>query len=153
MPYYDHIADLYNELHGEEQKKKLQLIIPFLDSNSILDVGCGTGIASPQESVGVDPSKELLARNTVCKETYEGKAEALPFPNKSFDIITCLTAIHHCDIEKTLQEFKRVARKKIIISVLKRIVQHESLVQKIKKELRVIKEIDEEKDIILVATL
>ncbi len=148
--YYDDISDSYNELHGEEQKKKLILILPFIDSDSVLDVGCATGIASPRGSIGVDPSKKLLVQNTVCKKTYEGKGEKLPFPHKSFDIITCLTVIHHCDLKQALAEFKRVARKKIIISVLKRAQNYSTIVAEIKKELKVIKEIEEEKDRIFV---
>ncbi len=151
--YYDSIADSYNELHGNEQKKKLHLILPFLDSDSILDVGCGTGIASLPSAVGIDPSKQLLKKNTTNKKTYCGVAEDLPFPDKSFDIILCLTAIHHCDLDRALAEFKRVARKKIIISVLKRITQHWKIVQTIQKKLKIIKEIDEDKDTIIICAV
>ena len=151
--YYDAIADSYNELHGNEQKKKLHLILPFLDSDSILDVGCGTGVASLPAAVGIDPSKNLLQKNTTNKKKYCGVAEDLPFPNQSFDIILCLTGIHHCNLKQALAEFRRVARKKIIISVLKRITQHKKIVQTIRKELNIIKEIDEEKDVILVCAV
>ena len=149
--YYDEIADSYNELHGEEQKKKLRLILPFIDSSSVLDVGCGTGIASVDFAVGIDPSKSLLEQNKINREKHLGNAEKLPFKDKSFDTIICITAIQHCNIDKTLKEFKRVARRKIIISVLKRIDNYENIVAKIKKALKVKKEINEEKDLIIIS--
>jgi ubiquinone/menaquinone biosynthesis C-methylase UbiE len=149
--YYDNIAFSYNELHGLEQKKKLGVIRPFLDSDSILDVGCATGIASPKGAVGVDPSKELLKLNKGI--AVLGNAERLPFADKSFDIITCLTVIHHCDVDKSLREFLRVANKKIIVSVLKGSDKFDTIVGKIKSKLNVVKEIKEEKDLILIAEL
>ena len=49
------------------------------------------------------------------------------------------------------KQFKKVARKKIIISVLKRIDNYNNVVAKIKKELKVEKEINEEKDLIIIS--
>ena len=47
--YYDKIAKGYNELHAEEQKKKLAIIKKYIQpekSDLLLDVGCGTGVSS-----------------------------------------------------------------------------------------------------------
>ena len=145
---YNSIAPSYNELHGEEQLKKLELIKPFLDSDLILDVGCGTGIASPEGSVGVDPSYELLKYNP--NKFVVGHAEKLPFKNKSFDIITCMTAIHHFELDKALNEMKRVAKKKVIISVLRKAKNFDKIVERIKEEFKVSKILLEEKDVILI---
>jgi len=149
--YYNTIAPSYNELHGEEQLKKLSQIEPYLNSKSILDVGCGTGIASPKDAVGLDPSYELLKQNP--NEFKVGYAEDLPFEDKSFDIITCLTAIHHFHIDKSLAEMERVAKKKIIISVLKKAKNFDEIIDKIKSKFKVNKIILEEKDIILIANV
>ena len=58
---YNNIAKSYNELHGEEQIKKLDIIKKNIKIISpLLDVGCGTGISTNYfnvESVGVDNSK------------------------------------------------------------------------------------------------
>lgn len=149
--YYNTIAPSYNELHGKEQLKKLELIKQFIDSDSILDVGCGTGIASPEGSVGVDPSYELLKYNP--NKFVVGHAEKLPFKNKSFDIITCMTAIHHFELEKALDEIERVAKKKVIISVLRKAKEFEDIIEKIKEKFKVSKILLEEKDVILVCEL
>jgi ubiquinone/menaquinone biosynthesis C-methylase UbiE len=149
--YYNHLAFSYDELYGEEQKRKLALIEPFLDSKSILDVGCGTGIASPEGAVGVDSSKELLEKNQ--NTTMLGIAEALPFADKSFDIITCMTAIHHFDLDKSLEEMQRVAINKVIITVLKKAQKFEQIVLKVKEKFNLIEEVDEEKDLILILSV
>ena len=46
MTYYDQISQGYEELHKEEQLKKVELIKKHLKlnkENKLLDVGCGTG--------------------------------------------------------------------------------------------------------------
>ena len=154
MDYYNTISSSYDELHGEEQIKKLSLIKPFLDSKSILDIGCGTGIASPHGSVGIDPSEELLKLNpNYPEECILGSVERLPFQDKSFDIITCLTAIHHFDLNLALEEMKRVAKKKVIISVLRKSNKFEEIVDAIKESFKVTNYILEEKDVIMVCQI
>ena len=76
--YYDSIANGYNELHGEEQYKKLKIVQDFLKDDPdieftsellLFDVGCGTGISTmafPCYCAGLDPAIKLLiqANNT-----------------------------------------------------------------------------------------
>jgi ubiquinone/menaquinone biosynthesis C-methylase UbiE len=46
----------------------------------------------------------------------EGFIERLPFPDKSFDIVTCTHTIEHIiHLKQALEELKRVARKQIMI--------------------------------------
>lgn len=96
---------------------------------SVLEVGAGIGtlairLAKEGFSVtGVDVSSEALRRATqaaagegVAVTWREGFAEALPFPDKSFDYITCCHTLEHVkDLAKVTSEFKRIARKKIIV--------------------------------------
>jgi ubiquinone/menaquinone biosynthesis C-methylase UbiE len=65
MAYYDSISRGYDELHGEEQTAKLNLVKEHYNPSSedlVLDVGCGTGISMGFDCrmVGVDPSLGLL---------------------------------------------------------------------------------------------
>jgi ubiquinone/menaquinone biosynthesis C-methylase UbiE len=148
MGYYDEISKSYNELHGEEQKKKFNLIKKFIHGK-VLDVGCGTGISTPKGAVGIDPSAELLKQHP--GKTVKGCAEQLPFPDKSFDTVICLTAVHNfSDIEKGLREIKRVGKKTFIISVLKKSPKFDEIIEKIKKIIKPNKTIDEEKDLIFI---
>ena len=133
MKYYDEIASGYNELHKKEQLKKLKIIQKELTVgkyNRLLDVGCGTGLSFEFfncKIFGIDPSLELLKHipNKFLGKvmTKQASAEKIPFPDKYFDIIISVTAIQNFeDVDKALQEIKRVAKPKaqIIITCLKR---------------------------------
>jgi len=127
MNFYSKIARSYNELHKEEQLNKLKFIIPRINkSKSLLDIGCGTGISTIKtiNSVGIDPSKELIK---IAKSSYPKikflvrEAESLPFKNKSFYTVISVTAIQNFkDIKKAIKEIERVAQKLIIITCLKK---------------------------------
>lgn len=68
----------------------------------VLDVACGTGVlacaaaervGSSGSVVGLDPNPEMLAvarRKRTRIEWQDGRAEAIPFPNESFDAVISL---------------------------------------------------------------
>ncbi|WP_242393230.1 class I SAM-dependent methyltransferase, partial [Anaeromyxobacter oryzisoli] len=77
-----------------------------------LDVGCGTGAllvalrreAKPARLVGVDPDPDMLAQAEpklraagVAAELLRGSADALPFPDGSFDVVVSSLMFHHLD--------------------------------------------------------
>jgi SAM-dependent methyltransferase len=96
---------------------------------SVLEVGAGIGtlairLAKEGFSVtGIDVSTEALRRaqaaaadEGVALHWHEGFAETLPFPDKSFDYITCCHTLEHVkDLTRATAEFKRIARKKIVV--------------------------------------
>jgi len=153
MEYYDEISKGYDELHGEEQKKKAKVILDNLEikpSDKLLDVGCGTGIATelfPCDKTGIDPSKELLKHAKFpVKQAF---AEDLPFPDKSFDIVISLTAVHNFkNVKKGLEEMQRVAKRDIIISVLKKSMKFKEIENIIKELFEVKARIDALQDVI-----
>ena len=107
-----------------------QLILSALGARgSVLDVGAGIGTLAIRlakegfDVTGVDVSTEALrrAKEQASQENVEivwreGFAESLPFPDKSFDYVTCCHTIEHVkDLQKAAAELKRVARRTVIV--------------------------------------
>jgi len=157
--YYDFISSGYDELHKHEQRRKLKLIVDNLESGTVrpndflLDVGCGSGIATEFFKcvhVGLDPAFELIK---LCKmEVILGRGEYLPFRDHQFDIVLCLTALHNFeDPAIGLHEMKRVGKKWWFITIFKRsanVARTESLIQMVKTQFKVYKELDDQHDYI-----
>jgi ubiquinone/menaquinone biosynthesis C-methylase UbiE len=93
---------------------------------TILDVGCGTGIASQPFAMngfpvtGVDASEAMLAHavQQMPSATFvKGEAEALPFPNERFDVVISAQTYHWVDRPRALAEAYRVLRRGGTIAV------------------------------------
>ncbi len=157
MGYYDEISEGYEELHKEEQLKKVKLISEHLKvkkEDKLLDVGCGTGLTTQPwkcKRYGIDPAPKLLERAR-SKDKIEYKlapAENIPYEDNFFDIVISITAIQNFqDIEKGLKEIKRVGKEKFILSFLKKSEKRDFIEEKIKELFKIKKIIIEEKDII-----
>lgn len=153
MKYYNQIAEGYNELHEEEQRKKLEIIKKYFHPKGlILDIGAGTGVSTKyfKNIILLDPSKEMLKRAKGKKVL--GRAENLPFLDNTFDAVISVTSLHHTDIKKVIEEVKRVSKKnaKYAFSILKKSKEYGKIKDLLHKNFR-LKEIDEEKDTILVS--
>lgn len=89
----------------------------------VLDVACGPGLVAEAlagvagEIVGVDATPEMiaLARERLLKAGvpgaafHEGAAEALPFPDASFDAVVTRLSLHHFPrVPAALAEMRRV---------------------------------------------
>jgi|TARA_Y100000310_G_scaffold144893_3_gene144205 ubiquinone/menaquinone biosynthesis C-methylase UbiE len=155
MGYYSGIAEGYDQLHEEEQLKKIKILEKEADIKGlILDVGAGTCIVAKyfhkkgKQVISLDPSQKLLDQGEGA--AILGKAEKLPFKDETFDTVLSVTALHHCNIEKALKEIKRVAKQKatIAISFLKKSSKLKEFEKMFKKVFGEGKRIDEGKDII-----
>lgn len=89
----------------------------FKPGSTVLDVACGTGMASePLEKRGLrvtalDISEPMLDKARIrLKESklVVGDAEKLPFKDGSFDAVICAQAIHWVDQRVALAEMARV---------------------------------------------
>jgi len=152
MDYYSRIARGYGELYGEEQLNKVKVIIKELNikNEKVLDIACGSALYSKlfKYYTGIDSSKGLLKQTTA--NVIFGKAEKLPFKDKSFDVVICVTAIHNFDDpKKAIIEMKRVSKSKIAITLLKKSKKF-SIIKELIYEYLDVYEIKEDKDIIFI---
>lgn len=153
MGHYDSISKGYDELHGEEQSKKAGIIrqnIEVSKDTKILDVGCGTGLSSGFDCfvAGIDPSIRLLRLNNN-RLRLQAAAESLPFKDGSFDYVISVTAIHNFDdLEKALEEIKRVCRGKFVFSILKKSGKFSAISSAIRAGFNIRSIIEEDKDAI-----
>jgi demethylmenaquinone methyltransferase/2-methoxy-6-polyprenyl-1,4-benzoquinol methylase len=88
----------------------------------IVDVGVGTGLVAreaarivgdPQLVTGVDPSPGMMASACLPQGVtlVEGTAEAIPFPDASFDFLSMGYALRHIgDLSLAFREFHRVMK-------------------------------------------
>lgn len=109
----------------------------------VLDVGCGTGIVARRVAallgsgatvVGLDASAPMLGvaraaagREGVAVEWLEGRAEALPFADASFDLLLCQFALmFFADPAAALAGMRRVvaAHGRVVASVWQGLEQH-----------------------------
>lgn len=107
-----------------------ELILKALGSKgSVLEVGSGIGTLAIRMGkdgftvTGLDVSDEALRRAEGRSEQAgvkidwrQGFAEKIPFPDKSFDYVTCCHTLEHVkDLAQATSELIRVARKKVVI--------------------------------------
>lgn len=96
----------------------------------ILDVGCAKGflvkdlmLAEPGlEAFGLDISRYALTHcePEVVGRLHLGSADALPFPDKSFDCVVSINTIHNFDRAgalRALREIERVSRQSSFVQV------------------------------------
>ena len=104
MGYYDGISEGYEELHKEEQLKKVELIKTFFrpeKTDRLLDVGCGTGthlqyLKDDFNCTGIDFHQEMinLARRKLGNKVKLMQGDMANFNlHKQFDAIISLYSV------------------------------------------------------------
>lgn len=161
--FYDEIAEGYDELHTGEQLRKMTAVIAAMGEDvpkkaeKLLDVGCGSGISTSVWScdcTGIDPSEKLIniaKKNHPKLRFFVGRAEELPFPDHSFDVVICITAIHNFhDVRKGIEEMKRAGKDRFVITLLRKSSNAEEIEKLIILNFKVRKIVMEDKDLIFV---
>ena len=119
---YDQRDTYYYSRNGKISCRDIVEQIKGVPYESLLDVGCGTGyladILTKQKQArycGVDLSDEMIrvakGKGIPSAEFLVGSADKLPYPDESFDIVTCSQSFHHYPYpEKAMQEAMRVLK-------------------------------------------
>ena len=117
---------------GTAEYDLLRSLLQPAPGSSLLDIGCGTGYFTRRfareatgPSVGLDPDREWLGyarAHRAHREQYvAGRAEALPFPDDSFDYAVSVTAFCFIkDPQQALRELARVTRRRFVLGLLNR---------------------------------
>lgn len=102
---------------------KINILRSYVDlkpETRLLDVGCGNGFFTFYfdkicNAYGIDYSEIMLQMNPV-KKTSIMNASDLRFEDNSFDAVFCHALLHHVDdIDRVIQEMRRVSRRYVII--------------------------------------
>jgi demethylmenaquinone methyltransferase/2-methoxy-6-polyprenyl-1,4-benzoquinol methylase len=121
-PTYDRYAALLSFGQDPRWRRFLVSRLDVSAQDTVLDVATGTGAVARElldqkgcAVVGLDQSPEMLAearrRLPATVELVEGRAEALPFPDASFDGLTFTYLLRYVeDPAATLEELARVLR-------------------------------------------
>jgi SAM-dependent methyltransferase len=125
MPYQPFANQAYrNVIQTWLEIPALLRLVPVASGCSILEVGCGAGVAlprfaqlcKPRRLVGLDIAPELvaqarerIARAGVRAELYTGDVRALPFGAREFDVVVDFGTCYHIDRPAAaLREIARV---------------------------------------------
>jgi len=121
---YSQIASTYDQRYAADAHTnmagKLLALAQELGSLRILEVACGTGvwlaglrpIGPGRFGLDLSPDMLLRARQRDAElRLVNGRAEHLPFPDRSFDLVYSINAIHHFDQpESFVGEMRRLLR-------------------------------------------
>jgi demethylmenaquinone methyltransferase / 2-methoxy-6-polyprenyl-1,4-benzoquinol methylase len=132
--HYDAVVDWGFLRTGAQYRRWAQQRHGLRPGMQLLDVACGTGLMTTAAArilgtadgiTGLDLSEGMLAvaRRHLAARFVQGRAEALPFPDASFDFLTMGYALRHVtDLQTAFGEFRRVLRpggKVLILEVTK----------------------------------
>jgi ubiquinone/menaquinone biosynthesis C-methylase UbiE len=101
QPRFERTAERYaKEAAGRDWSGVIDCALPQ-PSDVALDVGAGPGMLSAallgrvSRAVALDSSEALLSYAPAGVEAVLGDAESMPFADSSFDLVTCVNALHH----------------------------------------------------------
>jgi SAM-dependent methyltransferase len=119
MSEYDRIGLTYATTRAPDPRIERRIAEALGDARSIVNVGAGAGAYEPRglEVVAVEPSAVMLAQRAPgAAPAVQASAEALPFPDGSFDAALAVLTMHHwSDWRAGIAELRRVARERIVM--------------------------------------
>lgn len=119
---HESYPDLEKDLSSDFQRRRVQGAADHVRKlDVVLDIGCNSGYFKrfcPQAAyvVGVDVNPDLVAiARTRLDEAHVARAEALPFGDRTFDLVNISEVLEHVhDPEAAIREAARVTRRSIV---------------------------------------
>jgi len=119
-PAYDTIGVGYTRVRREDPRIAARIREALGEARTVLNVGAGPGAYEPKDLdvTAVEPSEVMrMQRPPGAAPVIEASAEALPFPDGSFDAAMAVLTDHHwSDHAKGLAELRRVARRQVLFT-------------------------------------
>ncbi len=116
---YDRIGVNYSDLRKPDPRIAAMIGNALGSARTVLNVGAGAGSYEPadREVTALEPSLEMIRqRPPSAAPAVPGRAEDLPFEDRSFDASMAILTVHHwSDQAKGLGEIRRVTRGPVVI--------------------------------------
>jgi SAM-dependent methyltransferase len=115
---FGEVADEYNRLRSGPSKEALDWLVPE-DATEVLEIGAGTGILTRllaervPHLTAVEPDERMravLSAGDAQVEVLGGRAEQIPAPSSSIDVVIAQSAWHWVDEAQAVPEVARVLR-------------------------------------------
>ncbi len=120
MTRYDTIGRTYTATRRADPRIEARIHAALGDARSVVNIGAGTGSYEPTDRfvAAVEPSPVMIAqRAPASAPAVRGVADALPFPDRTFDAALMSLTIHHWpDWRAGLAEVRRVAARVVIFT-------------------------------------
>ena len=117
-PVYDRIGESYARGRRADPQIEQPIWAALGGARTVLNVGAGSGSYEPRgpHVVAVEPSVVMIAqRPRGSAPAVRAVAEALPFPDRTFDAAMGVLTMHHwADRDRGLAEMRRVARRVVL---------------------------------------
>lgn len=108
---------------GDRRRRHIEVALLATKTGSLLDVGCGRGeVLNIAKNFGFEPVQGVEAVPYLCDgvRVVNGLAHALPFADKSFDVVTMFDVMEHLlpeDTTAVCKELERVAKREILLTI------------------------------------
>lgn len=119
MTLYDRIGHGYARTREADPRIARVIREELGDARTVVNVGAGAGSYEPVDLdvTAVEPSRAMIdQRPPRAAPAVQAAAEELPFADHSFDAALASMTVHHwTDLDRGLDELRRVARRRIVI--------------------------------------
>ena len=120
MAKYDELGTTYRKTRVPDPRIQGLVDRALGDAVTVVNVGAGTGSYEPADRAvtAVEPSAVMIAQRAPdAAPCVQASAEALPFPDGSFDAAMAILTVHHwSDLERGVAELRRVAGRIVILT-------------------------------------